>query len=80
MATKTISVDLAAYERLRAARLRANESFSQVIMRAHWDQSPSTGASLLRALETAPIPNASVLKRLEAGQAVDAPPDDPWND
>ena len=73
MATKTISVDLAAYERLRAARLRTNESLSQVIMRAHWDQSPSTGASLLRALEAAPIPSASVLKRLEVGFAVIRP-------
>jgi predicted CopG family antitoxin len=36
MPTKTISIDLKAYERLCAARRSPNESFSHVIKRAHW--------------------------------------------
>jgi hypothetical protein len=80
MATKTISVDLVAYEMLRKARLRADESFSQVIKRARWDQSPSTGATLLRALETAPNPGQRVLTRLEKAQLGDAPPEDAWKE
>ena len=80
MATKTISVDLDAYERLRKARLRADESFSQVIKRARWDESGSTGATLLRALETAPAADRRVLARLEKAQLSDHPPEDAWND
>ena len=80
VATKTISIDLDAYERLRAARLRPDESFSRVIKRAQWTESPSTGATLLRALDAAPLPGRRVLTRLEKAQASDAPPEDAWND
>jgi predicted CopG family antitoxin len=34
--TKTISIDLEAYERLRRARRSRSESFSMVIKRATW--------------------------------------------
>lgn len=34
MATKTISLKLEAYEKLRAARRSPDESFSEVVMRA----------------------------------------------
>ena len=80
VATKTISIDLDAYERLRAARLRPDESFSRVIKRAQWNESSSTGATLLRALDAAPMPPRRVLARLEKAQAADAPPEDAWND
>ena len=80
MATKTISIDLAAYEMLRKARLRADESFSQVIKRARWDESPSTGATLLRALEGAPLPSQRVLTRLKQAQLSDEPPVDAWSE
>lgn len=80
MATKTISIDLAAYERLRRARLRRDESFSQVIKRARWEEPHSNGAALLRALEAGPIPAKRVLARLEKAQSTDEPPEAEWND
>ncbi len=80
MATKTISIDAEAYERLKRARRRPTESFSRVIKRAVWDSGPSTGAALLRALEDAPIPAKGVLRRLEQAQRADAAPADPWKE
>jgi predicted CopG family antitoxin len=79
MATKTISIDLAAYERLRQARLRPDESFSQVIKRAQWVRD-STGRSLLEVLASAPPVTKRVLDRLERAQREDAAPTDAWND
>jgi len=47
MATKTISLELDAYERLAAARIEPREPFSSVVRRAHWNQPTMTGAKLL---------------------------------
>jgi len=80
MATKTISVDLEAYERLKRARAHPDESFSQVIKRARWEAPRSTGAALLEALETAPIPSKRVLDRLDEAQRSDPPPGQPWTE
>lgn len=80
MATKTISIDLAAYERLRRARLRADESFSQVIKRAHWESKGSTARDLLEAVRAAPPLPHAVLERLKRAQLEDEAPNDPWID
>jgi hypothetical protein len=45
MATKTITLELDAYEKLRAAK-KAGESFSEVVRRAVFAGTPSTGAKL----------------------------------
>jgi predicted CopG family antitoxin len=80
MATKTITIDLAAYEKLRRAKVRPDESFSQVIKRGRWDRVRSTGAALLEALERSPKIDDEVLERLERNQKADLPPRDSWTD
>lgn len=79
MATKTISIDIEAYERLRAARSSPGESFSRVIKRAHWRNEGRTAGALLAALADLPTAPAEVLDRLDAAQHMDLPPDDPWH-
>lgn len=79
MATKTISIDLAAHRRLSKARRTPKESFSQVINRAHWEaEEPITGEGL-RALgaELGPL-LPEVIEALEATQKSDTPPEDRW--
>jgi hypothetical protein len=50
MATKTITLELDAYEKLKKAKRSERESFSEVVRRARWDESPATGAQLLAHL------------------------------
>ncbi|HTY28893.1 MAG TPA: antitoxin VapB family protein [Mycobacterium sp.] len=78
VATKTISVDLEAYERLRAARRSPSESFSQVIKRASWRSEATTAAGLLDALADVPTVGDAALERLEDAQRADTAPEDPW--
>ena len=49
MATKTISLELSAYEKLRRAK-RAGESFSAVVRRARFGPPDASGASIVAAL------------------------------
>ena len=49
MATKTISLELDAYERLRRAK-REGESFSGVVRRARFGPADACGSSILSAL------------------------------
>jgi hypothetical protein len=50
MATKTISLELDAYEKLKKAKRSERESFSEVVRRARWDDGGSTGSSILAHL------------------------------
>jgi hypothetical protein len=50
MATKTISLELDAYEKLKRAKRSERESFSEVVRRARWDAEPTTGAGILARL------------------------------
>lgn len=79
MATKTISVRLDAYDRLRNARRDPKESFSDVIMRAVWDEAPITGRELLALLEAeGPFLSEEALDRIDELKASDEPPEDKW--
>ena len=78
MATKTISIDIEAYEKLRRARRVPTESFSKVIKRAAWPEPPKTANAMIRALASVPVLDEETLERLDRAQACDPPPEDPW--
>jgi len=79
MGTKTISLRDEAYERLRRARRRPGESFSDVVMRAEWPDAPLTaGAYLDLVRERGPLYTAAQLDRVEEVSATDSPPRDKW--
>jgi predicted CopG family antitoxin len=78
MATKTISIDLKAYERLTRARRNPKESFSKVIQRAVWLEKGRTCGAFLEALaDVTPLDEDSIT-RLERAQAEDRPPENRW--
>lgn len=79
MATKTISLTIEAYERLRRAKGHAGESFSEVVMRAIWDDEPITaGEFLKRARARGPEYAPAELDYLDELKASDVPPEDKW--
>lgn len=79
MPTKTISLKIEAYERLRQARRRPDESFSEVVMRAEWPEVGITARELRAVYRTeGPALSADVLDRVEAALRADRPPEDKW--
>jgi len=78
MASKTISINLEAYERLRQARRHPKESFSQVIRRGHWEHRGSSARSWLESFSDVPEAETGILESLEEVQRTDAPPEDKW--
>ena len=79
MATKTISLDLESYERLRAARVDERESFSRVIKRAIWPPREGTAAALLAwRREAGDLVSEEILDALDATQKTDEPAEDKW--
>ena len=80
MATKTISLRLEAYERLRRARRHATESFSDVVMRAHWSDEPTTaGKYLAHVRERGPLYDALGVEAIEELSVTDRPARDKWS-
>ena len=79
MSTKTISVSLPAYEKLRRARRRPDESFSQVILRADWRGDSVTADELLREIRrTTTCYSVADLEQVEDAKRVAEAPVDKW--
>ena len=79
MATKTISVKDAAYERLRAARRYSGESFSEVVMRATWPEDTITARGLVELRRASrPIFDLDTLDRVDEVKRTDRAPEDKW--
>ena len=80
MASKTISVHVDAYERLRNARRTPSESFSSVVMRATWPELGITGAELLAAYRADGAHlSPGALDRIDDAKQDDLPPEDKWS-
>ncbi|MFQ5741695.1 MAG: antitoxin VapB family protein, partial [Acidobacteriota bacterium] len=83
MATKTISLELDAYEKLKAARLHPRESFSSVVRRGRWNKQRFTAADLLEFMERrkaeSSLLDADALRLLEEAQQ-DPRRSSPWDE
>jgi predicted CopG family antitoxin len=80
MASKTITLKLEAYNRLRAARRYPTESFSEVVLRATWPADTITGRELLELYRSGRRPRLSeeTLDQIMAAKRADKPPIDKW--
>lgn len=78
MPTKTITLELDAYEKLRLAK-RGGESFTEVVRRAVLVDSPLTGAALRDYLRNGGSGvSDKYLDAVEEAAKHDPVPDDPW--
>ena len=74
MATKTVSLELDAYERLRRFKHSPRESFSEVVRRAVWPDAPPSAADILadvrvRMRNHKSLPGETTLDALDEAQA-----------
>ena len=80
MATKTISLRVEAYEKLRRARTRPNESFSDVVMRARWDDQTVSGGELLALVrERGALYRSDELDSIDEIKSEGTAPADKWS-
>ena len=78
MATKTITLELDAYEKLRAAK-KNGESFSEVVRRATFSDAPLTVADLLAYYRSGGGGvSEDYLQSVEEAARHDPVPDNPW--
>ena len=78
MPTKTITLEIDAYEKLRAAK-RGGESFTEVVRRAVIPESAPTGSSLRDHFRMGGARvSDEYLDTVERAAANDPTPDDPW--
>lgn len=79
MPTKTVSLRLEAYERLKRARRHDGESFSDVVMRAEWPDLGATGGDLLDIYDRrGAFFSETTLDRIEEVKSSDRAPEDKW--
>ncbi len=79
VSTKTISLKLEAYERLKGAKAYPDESFSEVVMRARWPETTVTAAELITMCrERGPTFGLDELDRIDDLKQMDEPPEDKW--
>jgi len=79
MPTKTISLKIEAYNRLRSVRRYPDESFSSIVLRATWPEETLTAGDLLEHLRsTPPVLTQEALDRIDAASRSDGPPDEKW--
>ena len=79
MSTKTISLKMEAYDRLRAARTYPSESFSDVVLRATWPEDTVTARELLALYRDRPARfSTEELDRVDALKRNVAAPEDKW--
>jgi hypothetical protein len=79
METKTITLELDAYERLRVCRL-PGESFSEVVRRAVFTNNPPSGSDLLAYFRAGGSGVSDAwLDAVEQAAGNDPPPDNPWS-
>jgi len=76
MSTKTISIDLEAYELLRRLKAGERDSFSRIIKRVIKGAERGTGQQYLSDRSRLPSVDDKVIEKWDSLE--DSPPDDPW--
>ena len=78
MPTKTITLELDAYEKLRSAK-RGGESFTEVVRRAVLTEAPVTGTALRNYFKNGGSGiSEKYLDTIEEAAKIDRIPDNPW--